>query len=433
MKGPLGTPLAVESSPTIAFLDGPDASPSVIVGSASTWVKNKIGEVEAFKFDGAKRFDFHVGAASNTSVGVISTPAVGDIIGNGQLQIAFGAWDHHIYVLDTSGHQVGFAYDTADTVWSSPTLVKQPGQPGSDIVLGSDASGRTTQGVPGGRCFGGFIADYRFIPSATNPDTLKSGPGLTRIWFHCLNQSVWSSPSIATVNHQAVIFVGTSFFEQPFPSDTDRLFAFYARSGATVPGWPVTTPGPILGSAAIGTLSTGIQGVVATSFICGNGTRSSCSTTGHSEVLAWTMSGRELWRDTIPGPTAFGSPTLVPLEGETSNDVIVSTTNGMYPLRGATGTPLFGTNLSNQYAAINPGCRSFSTPAVAQVSSDGVDEGWMVVESCGGPPAFRVAGEITTYRLPTQPIETPGWPMFRGSSQHTGQAPRSEPILPIPA
>jgi hypothetical protein len=137
-----------------------------------------------------------------------------------------------------------------------------------------------------------------------------------------------------------------------------------------------------------------------------------------------------MWRDTIPGPTAFGSPTLAPLEGESTNDILVSTTNGMYPLKGATGAPLFGTNLSNQYAAINPGCRSFSTPAVADISSDGTDEGWMVVESCGGPPAFHVAGEVTSYRLPTQPIVTPAWPMFRGSSLHTGQAPRSVPIAP---
>ena len=430
MKGPLGTPAAVESSPTIAFLDGTSAAPSVIVGSASTWVANKLGEVEAFNFDGSRRFVFHVGAAANTSVGVISTPAVGDIIGNKQLQIVFGAWDHRIYILDTAGHQIGFAYDNADTVWSSPTLVQQPGQPGLDVVLGSDASGRTTPGVPGGKCFGGFIADYRFIGHALDPDTLKAGPGLTRIWFHCLNQSVWSSPSIAMVHHQAVVFVGTSFYEQPFPSDTDRLFAFFARTGAAVPGWPVKTPGPILGTPAIGALGKGLQGVVATSFICGNGTRSSCSSTGHSEVFAWSAGGRALWSDALPGPTAFGSPTLVPLEGETTNDVIVSTTNGMYPLRGSTGRPLFGTNLSNQYAAINPGCRSFSTPAVADVTSGGVDQGWSVVESCGGPPAFHVAGEITSYRLPTQPIMTPAWPMFRGNALHTGQAPRSEPVAP---
>lgn len=417
-----GTPAAIESSPTIAFLNGSSNPPTIIAGSASTWVKNGTGEVEAFNFDGSKRFVFRVGSAAGTSIGVISTPAVGDILGNGQSQIVFGAWDHRIYVLNSAGKQIGFAYDNADTVWSSPTLVRQPGQLGSDVILGSDASGRTTPGVPGGRCYGGFLADYRFTSHATNPDTRAVGPGLQRIWFHCLNQSVWSSPSIGKIHHKMVVFVGTSFYEQPFPSDTNHLFAFYARTGAAVTGWPVSTPGPILGSAVIGTLSKGIEGVVAVSFVCPAGTRQSCSNSGHSSVLAFGLDGHPLWRDALLGPTAFGSPTLTPLLGELTNDVLVSTPNGLYPIRGTTGAPLFGTNFSNQFAAVNPGCRSFSTPAVTDVTESGQDLGWMVIESCGGPPQFGVPGQIVAYRLPTQPTVSPAWPMFRGSPSHTGQA-----------
>lgn len=417
-----GASTAIESSPTIAFLNGNSNPPTIIVGSASTWVKNRTGEVEAFNFDGSRRFVFKVGAAATTRVGVISTPAVGDIVGNGQLQIVFGAWDHRIYVLNAAGKQLGFAYDNADTVWSSPTLVRQPGQRGSDVILGSDASGRTTPGSPGGRCVGGFLADYRFTPGASDPDTRKTGPGLQRIWFHCLNQSIWSSPSLGKIRHKMVVFVGTSFFEQPFPSDTNHLFAFYARNGAPVPGWPVSTPGPVLGSAAIGTIAKGVQGVVAVSFLCAGATKQSCSNSGHSAVLAFSIGGQPLWRDGLLGPTAFGSPTLTPLLGEATNDVLVSTPNGLYPLKGGTGAALFGTNFSNQFAAVNPGCRSFSTPAVADVSEAGQDVGWMVIESCGGPPQFGAPGEIVAFRLPTQPAGALASPIFGGSPTHTGQA-----------
>ena len=63
MADPGGKPIAIESSPTIAFLDGVKRPPSIIVGSASTWVKSTVGEVEAFLLcGGARRFVFGVGS-----------------------------------------------------------------------------------------------------------------------------------------------------------------------------------------------------------------------------------------------------------------------------------------------------------------------------------------------------------------------------------
>jgi hypothetical protein len=385
MAGPVGASIAIESSPTVAFLDGKSKPPSIIVGSASTWVGSTIGEVEGFNFSGLARFVFHVGKAAGTAVGVISTPAVGDVLGDGRSQIVFGSWDHKIYVLNSSGQQLGFAYDNADTIWSSPTLFKVRGQSGEDIILGSDASGRPTPGIPGGKCKGGFVSEYRWSGSALDPDTLKVGAGLNRVWFDCLNQSVWSSSSMATVRNRPAVFVGTGFFEQPFPSDTNKVFAFYASDGTRVPGWPVTTPGPVVGSPAIGTIGHKLKGVVVTSFICNGSAESSCFSSGRSQVTAFSLSGHMIWSRTLPGPTAFGSPILVPLLGETTNDVLVTTPNGLYPLSGRSGAMLFNTNASNQFAAVNPGCRSFSTPAVAQVVAPGAVGDWAVFESCGGP------------------------------------------------
>ena len=182
--------------------------------------------------------------SSLVSVAVIGTrrwrdlesSAVGDVVGNGQQQIVFGSWDHHIYVIDSHGHQLGFAYDNADTIWSSAALYKLPGQNRDDVFLGSDASGRPIGN--GQRCVGGFVADYRWSSAARDPDTLKIGPGLNRQWFKCLNQTVWSSPVVGEIgtSKQPVVVVGTGFFEQPFPSATNKVFALYAGSGLTVPG-----------------------------------------------------------------------------------------------------------------------------------------------------------------------------------------------------
>jgi hypothetical protein len=42
-------------------------------------------------------------------------------------------------VLSRQGKRIGFAYDNADTIWSSPALFKMPGRNRDDVFLGSDA------------------------------------------------------------------------------------------------------------------------------------------------------------------------------------------------------------------------------------------------------------------------------------------------------
>jgi hypothetical protein len=436
-----GQSAAIEGSPTIAFLDGSKRPPSIIVGAASTWVRSTAAEVEAFQINGAVRFVFHVGAASGTGTGVISTPAVGDVVGNGQQQIVFGSWDHRIYVLNAAGQQMGFAYDNADTIWSSPALYKLPGQHQEDVFLGSDASGRPYGN--GQRCVGGFIADYRFSNDAVDPDTLKVGPGLDRLWFHCVNQAVWSSPVVGYLGSSKVpaVVVGSGFYYQPFPSDTDRLFAFNAISGNPLPGWPVTTAGPVLGTPAIGVVNgSGEPAVVATSWLCHGNTAASCQT-GASKVYAWAGDGSPLWSQILPGPTTFSSPILVPLLQSSAaptstttgiiNDVLVGSPNGLYPLDGSTGAFLFGTNGSNQFAAINPGCRVYNSAAVTYIGGIGPRSGWHAFEACGGPPAFHAPGEVASYRLPVQDFASAAWPMFRGSPGHSGIA--FSTLLTVPA
>ena len=53
MAAPAGQHAAIESTPTVAYLDGPNSPPSIIVGSGSTWVSTNVGEIEAFSWDGS--------------------------------------------------------------------------------------------------------------------------------------------------------------------------------------------------------------------------------------------------------------------------------------------------------------------------------------------------------------------------------------------
>ncbi|HUY29579.1 MAG TPA: hypothetical protein VMV02_01125 [Acidimicrobiales bacterium] len=428
MAAPAGASVAIESSPTIAWLDGPDKPPSIIVGSGSTWVPDTVGEVEAFRLDGAVRWVFRVGAAPGTAIGVISSPAVGDLTGNGQQDVVFGSWDHNLYALSPNGKVLpGFPYNAADTIWSSPSLYRLSGHAGADIFLASDASGRAVSSSPGARhCYGGFLGDYRYVHHA-----------VVREWYHCENQVIWSSPAVGMIgsSHRPVVVVGTGFYYQPFPSDTDKVLAYYADNGAPVPGWPVSTAGPALGSPAIGVIDgSGTPSVVETTWVCTTPERTGCFTGYQSQVDAWSGSGTLLWSRKLVGPTDLASPVLVPLRGESTDDVLVGSPAGLYPLSGSTGAYLFGTNGTYRAATVNAGCAVYNSVAAIDVPGVGPRSGWHVFEGCGGPSALHHPGELASYRLPVQPSSAAAWPMFRGSPQHDGVAFTSLPGVqpPVP-
>jgi hypothetical protein len=144
-------------------------------------------------------------------------------------------------------------------------------------------------------------------------------------------------------------------------------------------------------------------------------------------VSAWSGSGAPLWSQALLGPTDLASPVLVPLRGAATDDVLVGSPNGLYPLDGVDGSFLFGTDGTVSSAAINPGCKLFNSVALADVPGTGSAGGWHVVEACGGPPSLHTVGEIASYRLPVQPSTVPAWPMFRGGPEHDGVALDSSP------
>lgn len=389
---------AVDSSPAVAYLDGPNREPSIIVGAGSLYVHNQQGGVEAFYWNGVSRFRFRTRVMFNEwgtgpniySDSVFATPAVGDITGNGQQDIVFGSYDHFIYALTPSGHIVpGFPYDNKDTIWSSPGLYDVTGTGKDDIYTGADSTG-----LDG--CWGGWVYDFRYRNGAPRV-----------IWKRCEGQAFWSSPAIGAINNsgRAAVVIGTSW-DLAYTSHnvSNRIYAFYADTGANVPGWPVTTTGSTFGSPAIGDL-TGAGGgpdVVASS--CAH-----CST-GPAVVSAFSGSGHQLWSRTIGSHDLLSSPVLVDLTGSGGNDVVVGDVTGLYALDGRTGNFLDGTG---SYT-IGHFCDVMNSAAVVYLPYNG----WRLVEACGGPLG---KGRLIAYRLPTAPRVPPAWMEFRGDGTRDGQ------------
>jgi hypothetical protein len=399
------TPTAIDSSPAVAYLDGANKPPSIIVGAGSLWRTDQQGGLEAFYANGKVRFVFQTRRTFNPwgtgpddySDPVFATPAVGDITGTGQLDIVFGSYDHYIYALKPNGQLVpGFPINRADTIWSSPTLVDTSHTGRDDIIMGGDASG-----LKG--CRGGWLVDYRY---------LGSGPKL--VWQRCIGQTVWSSPTVGILNSSGrpAVVVGTSYYSGYHSPATDEVLAVYADNGSNVPGWPVAATGPTFGSPAIGRVD-GQQAVVATS--CAR------CLDGPAVVTAWSGSGQRIWSTVFDAHNeATSSPVLVDITGgrDDGNDVLVGAAWGLYLLSGRNGSFLYNTGA--WASTLDMGCDVPNSAAVAYVPG-APRTGWMLYSACGGP---TLPATLQAYPFPVAPAASnpPAWPEWRANADRTGIA-----------
>ncbi len=402
------SPTAIESSPTVAYLDGPSKAPTIIVGAGSQSVPYQNGGVIAFLASGKVRFVFHTkdtfaqwrNARNDNSV--FATPAVGDILGNGVQDIVFGSYDHYIYALTPAGWLIpGFPIQRADTIWSSAALVDTSHTGREDIIMGGDSTGfRSAGGAP---CYGGWVTDYRYSSSTKSPWLM---------WERCVGQTVWSSPAVGVINpgrgnpsNEPAVVVGTSF-NSPYSRNpaTNEIFAFYARNGATVPGWPVKASGPTFGSPVIAQMTFGGPPVVIST---------SCAHCLHgpSVVSEWSGAGRRLWSADVSSKyQILSSPAVVNVSGSGPGDVLVGANPGLLVLDGANGAALYGSaaNELGHYCSVD------DAPATSPVRDSG-GHGWEMAFSCTkGGVAY-----LYDYSLPGTP-DSVEWSQWRANATHTG-------------
>jgi FG-GAP-like repeat len=410
---PVTLPGDVYSSPAVGDLDD-DGDPDIVVGYGSTIEgPSSMGGVRAYRRDGTLLWqrvagDF-VGPSDGIPDPVMSTPAIGDVDGDGLTDVAWGGLDAHIHLVRGADgvDKAGWPRFVRDTIFSSPALADLDGDGKPEIIIGADAH---AEGPPYNTPDGGCLHALRY-----NDTEL---PGFPK----CVDQVIISSPAVGDIDGDGrpEIVVGTGLF---WPGRAHRIYAFRC-DGSAPPGWPVSTDGQVITAPALADLDgDGTLDVVATD------DATPPSTTHH--VYAFRGTGALMWK-TVPknffGSTlSAGHPVVADVLGNGDPEVLVST-NTEICILSKTGVQL------TDNGAHAPGSFSFYTdttvsgPAVADFESDGAAIEVVAVSATPFPAATNSKVFVWTPKAPS----TPPWGMYRQSASRTGVAPGTLACVPVP-
>lgn len=316
-------PGAIHSSPTLADLNG-DGVADIVVG-------NTHGDVVAFTGNGTELFrkrtnleNERLGVTSKPD-DIYSTPAVGDLDGDGAPEIVVTSADHHVYAWNPDGSLLpGFPTWQKDTTWSSPSLADVDDDGFAEIVIAYDIDYLTARdvGCPG------FGASVRVLEHDA-----------TQKWHTCIpGEIITSSPAVADLDAdgdlEITIGSGLFFGWQHGFAPSRKLWVLDAATGAVAPGWPVDLGAVSDVNPAVGNLDGDPQLEIATTAADGQ-----VSVYDHDGSLNWRRCTlHEAFNCPFAQVNALDAPvSIADVDNDGANEVVAYVQTDLIVYDGSTG------------------------------------------------------------------------------------------------
>ena len=435
-------PPQVLGSPAVGDLDG-DLVPEIVVpyGPISG---SGAGGVRAYRRDGTLLWNYPSSNAppsccfANFPFGVVGTPAIADLDGDGTVEVVWGSLDAKVYAVEgaTGGNKSGWPIFVRDTVWSSPTLFDLDGDGKKEIIIGVDAHAEP----PYPTVNGGTLHVFRYDGTGTGLPASIPVPELPGFPVN-IDQTVFSAPAVGDIDGDGKpeIVVGTgTYWGNPGPCGSGQGGALRARrvyafrcDGSTPPGWPVVTDGEVKTAPALADLDgDGVPEVVVTDIDCSTGNPQ------NYKVYAFRGNGTRIFRTLVR--SFFGvnlsaaDPVVGDVFGDTKPEILVPSNTEIVAFS-ATGSqlthdtgfspPPATTGLPSFYTPTSLGNATVTSMKVAPTIADLVDV--VAISTSGGtatqvnvwnPYVSGTSGAKKTFSEPT-------WGMFRQGPARTGFVP----------
>lgn len=418
----------MNSAPAVGDINN-DGHPEVVVSVGGDVADiHKPGGVIAFDRFGNQLWRFRTvdfSPRDGFGEGVYGSPTLCDVDGDGYKEIAFGAWDQRIYLLDHNGNSlwnnmpndsVGQGFWNVDTVWSTAACADLNEDGSAEIIIGADITGggRLPDGQPSQD--GGFL--YIFD---------RFGNMLVRRF---LPESIYSAPAVGDLdgNGRLEIVVGTSWYwwnahsrsEQPYvyAFDTTRVFGGRHYSDADklpyLSGWPQATIYPGFSSPALADLDNNgdLEIVIGT----GHPDLANDGILGAGQVYAWHHDGRLVdgWpispRNVRNDDAAiFSSPTIADVDADGQLEILFTMIWDVQ-VYNADGT--FQQYLTGAWTM-------WGSPAIGDTDGDNRLDVWIG----GGNYENAASGYLWHFESSQSGQGRLPWPMFQQNPQHTGVVP----------
>jgi hypothetical protein len=384
-----GTPAGpTHSTPALGDIDG-DGANELVVGDDNGWV---------FAFDGAGRakpgwpvftgnnanYPGKCGVAACT--GVLPGPTLADLDGSGGKEVIAGSFSHKMFVWYGNGSVFpGWPRDVWDGIASTAAVGDLDGDGSPDIVVGSDVENDCSNCQPYGVLTkGGLVHAFR-----VNGVELPGWPART-------DSFQWSSPALADLGDGRLsVISGGGDFE----IENDRRGHFVAawRPDGSL-RWRYSTVGLTVGSPAVG--------VIAGKPRIAIGDRSGWLYLLNPDgSVVWKTNGTHA-NDSRGAGAYFGGPVLADVSGDGQADVVTVDANWNVRAYDLGGALLFDTAVPFSL---------WNSPAVADLGDghNSVIAGSAAGTGPGGPTIADAAGPAKVWVY-----DTPGhgglvWPQFQ--------------------